>query len=220
MESIVVTGANRGIGLELVRQYVNRGDHVYAVCRRSNEVLDATGADIIDNIDVTSASSVKRLADCLNDIQIDRLVNNAGVLDSNSLGQIDYAQVQRQFDVNAVAPLRVTEALLPVLQQGSKVVIITSRMGSIADNSSGGSYGYRMSKAAVNMAAKSLSIDLAGKGVAVAVLHPGYVATDMTNHQGPVSPAESARGLLQRMDELDMSSTGSFRHAQGDELPW
>jgi NAD(P)-dependent dehydrogenase (short-subunit alcohol dehydrogenase family) len=128
--------------------------------------------------------------------------------------------MEQQYRVNALGPLRVTAALLANLAAGSKVGIITSRMGSIEDNTSGASYGYRMSKAAVNMAGVSLANDLRDRSVAVALLHPGYVMTDMTGGKGLISAEQSASGLIQRMDELDMTTSGGFWHAQGERLPW
>ena len=180
MTTVLITGANRGIGLEMARQYSQRGDNVIAVCRTSSPQLDGLGVRIIAGIDVASDSSVGELAGQLNGQAIDRLVNNAGILERNALDTFDADSIERQFRVNAIAPLRVTTALLPNLGRGSGVFIITSRMGSIEDNSSGGSYGYRMSKAAVNMAGKSLSVDLKERGVSVFLLHPGWVSTDMT----------------------------------------
>lgn len=219
MVTVVITGANRGIGLEMARQYSNRGDQVIAVCRQSSADLDQLGVRVIDGIDVISDSSVNRLAEMLKATQIDRLVNNAGILERNSLADFDAASIERQFQVNAVAPLRVTRALLPSLGAGSAVFIITSRMGSIDDNTSGGSYGYRMSKAAVNMAGKSLSVDLEEDGIAVFLLHPGWVSTDMTGNTG-IDATESAAGLIERMDSLDLSQTGTFWHQEGYQLTW
>ena len=219
MTTILITGANRGIGLELTRQYAERGDEVIAVCRTSNAGLDRLGVQVIDDIDVTSDHSVARLADAVNGTSIDRLVNNAGILEPTSLDHPDYESMERQFRVNSIAPLRVTAALRTNLSKGSKVIIITSRMGSIDDNDSGGSYGYRMSKAAVNMAGKSLSVDLNDTGIAVFLLHPGWVSTDMTGGTG-IPVEESAKGLIERMDTLDISQTGSFWHQEGYELPW
>ncbi len=132
----------------------------------------------------------------------------------------DRASIRRQFEVNSLGPLRVTVALLDNLGAGSKVGIVTSRMGSIEDNTSGGSYGYRMSKAAVNMAGASLANDLRERSIAVALLHPGYVRTDMTGGKGLISAEQSATGLIQRMDALDMDTSGGFWHAQGERLPW
>jgi NAD(P)-dependent dehydrogenase (short-subunit alcohol dehydrogenase family) len=150
---------------------------------------------------------------------LDLLINNAGILTVESLGDLDYERIRRQFEVNTLGPLRVTTALLPNLHNGAKVAIITSRMGSIGDNGSGGYYGYRISKAGVNMAGVSLARDLASRGIGVFILHPGMVATEMTDGQG-IPPAESAANLLARLDELDISRTGTFLHANGAMLPW
>jgi NAD(P)-dependent dehydrogenase (short-subunit alcohol dehydrogenase family) len=215
----LVTGASRGIGLELCRRLADRGESVIAACRKASPALRAAGCRILEDIDVRDDSSVGRLVAGLGDTRIDVLVNNAGVLSKESLGSLDFDAMRRQFEVNALAPLRVTQALLPNLDEGSKVAIITSRMGSIADNGSGGYYGYRMSKAAVNAAAKSLALDLEGRGIAVLLLHPGMVATDMTGQHG-IPVAESAAMLIERMDSLGLAETGSFHHANGEPLPW
>jgi NAD(P)-dependent dehydrogenase (short-subunit alcohol dehydrogenase family) len=220
MMNILVTGANRGIGLELVQQLTARGENVIAVCRESNPELQQTGARIIDGIDVTSDDSVAGLAGAIEGTALDWLINNAGVFSSESLSSLDFTAMEHQFRVNSLGPLRVSAALQSFLGRGSKVFVISSRMGSIADNTSGSSYGYRMSKAAVNCAAKSLSIDWHDAGIGVFVLHPGYVATDMTNHRGPTSTGDSVNSMLERMDTLDMSSSGTFWHAKGEELPW
>jgi NAD(P)-dependent dehydrogenase (short-subunit alcohol dehydrogenase family) len=219
MAIIVITGANRGIGLELARQYVARGDDVIAVCRQGSKEFNALRVEVIEGVDVTSDESVTDLASALRGRHIDRLVNNAGVLERDSLEALDFGAIERQFRVNAMAPLRVTAALRHKLTPGGKVFIITSRMGSIDDNTSGGYYGYRMSKAAVNMAAKSLSIDLTDEGIGVFLLHPGMVSTDMTGHHG-IDVAQAARGLIERMDALDIGQSGSFWHQEGYELPW
>jgi len=220
MKNYLVTGANRGIGLELCHQLAEQGHHVIAVCRNSSQQLDALNVEVIDGVDVTDSASLQRLYDQVKERKIDVLINNAGVLSNNTLGDIDYQTVIDQYVVNAVGPLKVTETLLPTLGHGSKVAIITSRMGSLADNDSGGQYGYRMSKAAVNMAGTSLAIDLKPHGIAVALLHPGYVKTDMTGQQGLVDTRHSATGLLTRIDELNMDNTGYFWHADGMRLPW
>jgi NAD(P)-dependent dehydrogenase (short-subunit alcohol dehydrogenase family) len=152
-------------------------------------------------------------------------VNNAGIyVSGDRLGGLDVAGIRKQFEVNALAPLRLTDALRERLARGAKVALITSRMGSIDDNSSGGAYGYRMSKAALNMAGKSLAVDLRERGVAVTILHPGMVRTDMlgrhASQAGTVDAAEAARGLLARIDELTLETTGRFWHAKGQPLPW
>lgn len=219
-KQVLVTGANRGIGLELCRQLKDQGHQVTAVCRSSSAELDALGVQVMDQCDVADHASVKKLAEQLKDQQFDVLINNAGVLASNTLGDIDYHSVVKQFQVNAMAPLMVTETLLGHLKPAAKVAIVTSRMGSMSDNDSGGHYGYRMSKAAVNMAGTSLAVDLKPKGIAVGLLHPGYVKTDMTGHQGHVNTEHSAQGLLARIEELNMDNSGTFWHAEGEQLPW
>jgi NAD(P)-dependent dehydrogenase (short-subunit alcohol dehydrogenase family) len=220
MTTSVVTGANRGIGLELCRQLAARGDTVIAVCRKSSPELDAAGVRVEAGIDVSDAASVAELAKRLDGLRIDLLVNNAGILRHEGLGSMDFSSVTEQFAVNAVGPLRVTTALLPLLATNAKVALVTSRMGSIADNSSGGSYGYRMSKAALNAAGVSLARDLAPRGIAVVILHPGFVKTEMTRGHGNVTASESAAGLLARIDELTPATSGRFLHMNGEELPW
>lgn len=218
--TVLITGANRGIGLELARQLSEHGASVIAVCRKASPELSQLDVEIIEGVDVSSDEDVAGLADRLDDRRLDWLVNNAGILARESLDDLDFESIERQFRVNAVGPLRVSAALRKNLGRGSRIFVITSAMGSISDNTSGGYYGYRMSKAAVNMAFKSLSEDLRGDGIAVFMLHPGAVATDMTNHQGDVSPKKAARGLIERMRELDLARSGTFRHARGHDLAW
>ncbi len=219
MARIVVTGGNRGIGLELVRQLMARGDEVIVACRKSSPELEATGAEIHQNVELTEDDSVAAFAGSLAG-KIDILINNAGILTSESLDDLDFERMRRQYEVNALAPLRVTRALLPKINQGGKVAIVTSRVGSMADNGSGGNYGYRMSKAAANMAGVNLSHDLKPHGITVVLLHPGYVRTGMTGGNGMIDADESAAGLIKRIDEADMDRTGTFWHAEGYELPW
>ena len=220
MATVLITGANRGIGLELARQLSERGDNVIAVCRSTNNDLDATGADVVDGIDVADDDGVSRLADALDGRRVDVLINNAGILRSDTLASVDYDTMEEQFRVNTIGPLRVTRALLGNLVEGSKVGIVSSRVGSIEDNGSGNNYGYRCSKSAVNMVGMNLHHDLSPQGIAVMILHPGYVATDMTGGSGNTTAVESAAGLIARLDELTLESSGTFRHAEGYELPW
>ena len=220
MATILVTGANRGIGLSITRQLKERGDTVIAACRSTSEELSALGVQVEEGVDVGSQASVDALAQRLKGTQIDTLINNAGILKRTSLEAVDFESIAQQMNINAYGPLRVTAALLSNLDQGSKVITITSRMGSIADNTSGGMYGYRMSKAAVNMAGVSLARDLEPKGIAVALLHPGYVQTGMTGNSGHIGPDESATGLIQRMDDLSLATSGGFWHQNGESLPW
>jgi NAD(P)-dependent dehydrogenase (short-subunit alcohol dehydrogenase family) len=221
MQRVVITGANRGIGLELARVYSERGWLVVGVCRQSSPELTEVAEKVVDDIDVTHADGIARLVDALSEVgSIDLLINNAGLLQDEQLGSIEYDSIRIQMEVNAYGPLRVAEALLPFIPEGGKIVNITSRMGSIADNTSGGRYGYRASKAALNAFGKSLAMDLKPKGIAVAQLHPGYVKTRMVNFGGMISPEEAAAGLAQRIDGLNLENTGSFWHSNGEELPW
>jgi NAD(P)-dependent dehydrogenase (short-subunit alcohol dehydrogenase family) len=219
-KTVLVTGANRGIGLELCRQLANRGDRVIAACSKTSNDLQGIDVRVEEGVDVTSTDSVSQLVRRLEGQTIDLLINNAGILTRESLDQMDLSAVLWQFEVNAMGPLRVSHALLPQMGPGAKIGIVTSRMGSISDNTSGSRYGYRMSKAAVNMAGVSLAHDLRDRGVAVALLHPGYVRTDMTGGNGNLEASEAASGLLARLDELDLSSTGTFWHSNGEVLPW
>ena len=218
MTTFLVTGANRGIGYELCRQLQAAGD-VIAVCRSSSPELDRLKVQVEADIDIASDESVAQLAERLQGVAIDVLINNAGVAQKNTLDDLDFDSIRQQFEVNALGALRITQALLPNLRAGSKIALITSRMGSIADNTSGSSYGYRMSKAALSMAGKSLSIDLQPRQIAVAILHPGMVSTDMTRHSG-IPAAESVRGILERIQQLNLQNSGTFWHANGEELPW
>ena len=219
-KTVLITGANRGIGLAMTKHYLVRGDQVVAVCRSTSDELDNSGAKVIENIDVSQASDIEVLKQQLSDKHIDILVNNAGILRSTSLNHLDFDSILTQFEVNAMGPLRVVDALKDNLKSGSKIALITSRMGSIDDNTSGGSYGYRMSKTALNAAGKSLAHDLKSKGIAVAILHPGYVQTEMVNFGGEISPELSASRLIERIDELNLDSSGSFWHSNGELLPW
>ena len=220
MATVLVTGANRGIGYELARLYHQRGDEVIAVCRQSSEELEALSVEIVAGIDVTEADCVAVLAQQLTGRPIDIVFNNAGILVSQSLDALCFDDVERQYEVNAMGPLRLTHALLDNLSEGGKIAMVTSRMGSMGDNGSGGQYGYRMSKAALNAASVSLAQDLKGRGIAVAILHPGYVQTEMVGFGGDISPAEAAGRLIQRVDELNLENTGTFWHSSGEVLPW
>ena len=227
MAQVLVTGANRGIGLALTRRFARRGDSVLAVCRQSAQELDELAAHdtpakvrVLAGIDVTSDAAVADLARQVGPTKIDLLVLNAGILRSDDLEGLGLDQVRAQFEVNALAPLRVVHALRGRLEQGGKIAAITSRMGSIADNGSGGYYGYRMSKAALNAMAMSLARDLRVARVAVAILHPGHVKTAMTGNSGKLTADESARLLIERIDGLTLETSGTFWHANGEVLPW
>src|SRR5579883_2536816 len=217
----IVTGANRGIGLALCAELANRGHHVIAACRKSSPELAKLGVEVVAGVDVATDAGIAALVQAVGDRSIDLLVNNAGILVwGDQLGALNVEGIRKQFEVNALAPLRLTDALRDRLHEGSKVALITSRMGSIDDNTSGSRYGYRMSKAALNMAGKSLAVDLKPRGVAVAILHPGMVKTDMIGGNGQVEPADAAKGLLARIDELTLATSGGFWHMNGERLPW
>lgn len=192
MATYVITGANRGIGYEYCRQLQARGETVVALCRSASEQLKQLGIQVEEGIDITSEATVADLRSRLENVRIDALINNAGILKRVTLENLDFNNIREQFEVNALGALRVTHALLPNLEAGSKIVLMTSRMGSIGDNTSGSSYGYRMSKVALSMAGKSLAHDLKARGIAVAILHPGLVQTRMTNFtSGGITPEVS-----------------------------
>jgi NAD(P)-dependent dehydrogenase (short-subunit alcohol dehydrogenase family) len=227
---IVITGANRGIGLELARRYLERGDHVDAGVRNPEAAGDlaalgqgAGGRLRVLPCDVADDASVRAFAAALGDVAVDVLINNAGIMGKwLSVADLDYEDVTRTFDTNAVGPLRVTAALLPHLRRSSvrKVVNMSSRMGSIAENTSGGAYAYRLSKAALNMASKSMSLDLRGEDFTVVALHPDWVKTDMGGQEAPTTVEEAGAGLIALVDRLSLAETGGFFHFRGDPIPW
>jgi len=218
--TVVITGANRGIGLELAKHYKEQGDEVIAICRQSSEELDDIASMVIEGIDVSDADSVEQLKIVLSNQTIDILINNAGLFLNETLKDMNFDSIEEQMEVNAYGPLRVTTTLLPQLKEGSKIANITSRMGSIADNTSGNYYGYRASKAALNAFGKSLAEDLKPQGISVAQLHPGFVQTRMVGFNGDISPEQAAKGLAQRIEELNVGNSGGFWHSNGDALPW
>ena len=220
MSTVVITGASSGIGLELTKLFLQRGDEVYAVCRKGTDELAATKAHIINGIELLKESSYASLQQEMIGTKIDILVNNAGIFLNETLDNMPFEHMTQQFEVNALSPMKVTQALKDNLEKGSKVVMTTSRMGSIGDNDSGSYYGYRASKAALNAFTKSLSIDLEDQGIAVGLIHPGFVITKMTGFRGEIKPQQSAQGYIQRIDELNISNTGGFWHVNGERLPW
>lgn len=221
----VITGADRGIGKCIAEQLHRRGDVVVAACLFDGAGL-AEGVHVVPNIDVTDGDAVERLFNYIKDreMTIGWLVNNAGVLGLDELGSIDYDDVRRQFEINTVGPLRVTETLLPLLADDAKVSITTSRVGSLGDNGSGGMYAYRLSKAAANMVGLNLHHDLSKRGIAVLMNHPGMVATDLTkDFPGDfayIQPEEAAEGIIRNMDALTVETSGRFQHSNGEYLPW
>lgn len=219
-QTIVVTGANRGIGLSFCKHYHALGAKVYGVCRSSSRELDELGVAVIEGVDIALPDSLAVLKEQLVGVTIDLLINNAGILKNEVLGDIDYSSIQQQFEINALGPLRVTECLLDNLSRGSKIAVITSRMGSIEDNTSGGRYGYRMSKCALNIASVSMAHDLRPNGISVGIFHPGLVGTDMIGGVGDITPDQAASRLAERILELTLETSGEFRHSNGECLPW
>jgi NAD(P)-dependent dehydrogenase (short-subunit alcohol dehydrogenase family) len=218
--NVVIIGGNRGIGLELTKQYKEKGYDVTVLCRKSSDELTNLGVNIVEGIDITDDSLVNTISDKISLNKIDILIHNAGILKGDSFPEIDLNTMRESFEVNSLGPLRTILGLKDKLKEGSKVGIVSSRVGSIDDNSSSNNYAYRTSKTAVNMIGKCLSLDLKDKGVALALLHPGYVRTEMTNHNGLINPDESAAGLIKRMEELSLETTGIFVHTSGEKLTW
>lgn len=223
---IVITGANRGIGLELTRQCLARGDTVVATARDPEAARElkslTTSALTILPCDVGDDASVRAFAAKVGG-SVDALINNAGVMGSmTSLANLDSADVLNTYSINALGPLRVTAALLPQLRQSKvkKVLNVTSGMGSIADNTSGGAYGYRMSKAALNMGARSMAIDLKPDGISVAVINPGWVQTDMGGSNAPTDVVTSVKGILAQLDALSSARSGEFLDYGDKHWPW
>ncbi len=226
MTTIVITGANRGIGLEFTKQYASDGAKVYALCRSPEEAeeLKAVAGDVhIRQLDVTSEDCRKRFADEIGDETIDILINNAGIYggDNQSLGNLDFDKWHNTMEVNVFGPVYMTTALYSNLKKSAnpKVATISSKMGSIGD-SSGGMAIYRTSKAAINMAMNSLSADASNDNVIMINLHPGWVQTDMGGSNAPTTPQESVTGLRKVIAEASMKDTGHFYDFKGQELPW
>ena len=221
MASVLVTGSNRGIGLEYCRQLRERGFDVIAACREPSPELQALDVRVEAGLDQSDPGMPADLTRRLDGLSLHWVILNAGMLESIGFDQLDEASIRRQFEVNALAPLRLVRALVGQMPSGGKLALMSSRMASIDDNTSGGSYGYRMSKAALNSAGKSLAHDLRSRGIAVAILHPGLVRTRMIgfNPRG-ISPEQAVSGLLARIDALNLDTSGTFWHANGEVLPW
>lgn len=218
MATVIVTGANRGIGLRLARLYSERGDDVIATCRMASDGLIALGVRI-EQLDLADPPSIEAFARRVEQ-PVDLLVNNAGMLVRDDLHTLDFDAVERQIRVNAVGPLRVTHAVADKLAHGSRVAFVSSHMGSLEDAiEDGRMYGYRMSKAALNMAARCLAHDLRDRGVTVGIFHPGFVRTGMTNKLGPIGPLEAALRLMGHIDALTPERTGCFCGPEGETIP-
>ena len=222
MRRVLIIGANRGIGLALAKIFKEQDFHVIATCRKSSSELANLSVEVLENISMKENTSILSLKEKVS--SFDYLVHNAGLMHENSLETLtdtfDFSSIEEQFFVNSIAPLKTATALIPQINKGGKIIFISSRMGSIADNSSGGSYGYRASKCALNMFAKSLSVDLRERDISVATLHPGWVKTRMTGNNGLIGVEESAKGLFKRIDSLSQKTTGGFWHTNGETLNW
>ena len=226
MTTALVIGCDRGIAHAIALQLQARGDEVIAACLFDGDDLKQRGITVEPGVDVTDGDSVTALAARLrgSGTRLDWLLHVAGVLGLDQLGEIDYDDVRRQFEINTIGPLRTVEAHRDLLGPGAKVGIVTSRVGSLGDNTSGGMYAYRISKAAANMAGLNLHHDLAKSGVATVMLHPGMVATDLTKDfpgdYSYIQPEEAAAGLIRDMDQLTPATSGRFQHSNGSYLPW
>lgn len=231
IETILVTGANRGIGLALSTVFARYGWQVIACCRHPEKAIALSGLQAasegrlkIHQLEVTDDLQIERLRRELNGTIIDILVNNAGVPgpDEQKFGFLDETAWIETFRVNTIAPYKIIRALLDHVLLGHRRVIATvgSHMGSLGDNDSGGDYVYRTTKAAVHMVMKNLSIDLREKGVTAVALHPGWVRTSMGGPQAPLSPEKSADGLLRTLLSLNLANNGQLLDYQGGLLPW
>jgi NAD(P)-dependent dehydrogenase (short-subunit alcohol dehydrogenase family) len=225
---VLITGANRGLGLEFTKQYAADGWNVLACCRAAQSasalqsIANANKNVQIFDLDVANFAQIDALALQLKDQAIDVLINNAGVYPASSFGNVDYNAWAEGFKVNSMAPLKMAEAFVQHVtrSQLKKIATLTSKMGSIDDNTSGESYSYRASKTAVNMVMKSLSIDLKPYGISVVTLHPGWVQTDMGGSNALISAQTSVTGLRNVIEHLSIENTGKFIAFDGKEIAW
>lgn len=221
MTTYLITGAARGIGAELVAQLRHQGDTVIATTRSPAPHLAKLGAKVIEGIEVTSPLAIARLAGQLKGQSIDVLINNAGITNNAAWESEPLDIMRQQFEVNALAPVEVTRRLLPHLAPKAKVVLISSRLGSISGAVAAiPDLGYRMSKAALNMAGKLMAESLKDKGITVLLIHPGYVRTEMNNGEGDIDAKTSAKGVLTLIERHGIDKTGTYWHVEGHGLPW
>ena len=227
MPTVLITGANRGLGLELARQYAANGWRVIATARSPDApalqaLADGEPRVTVHALDVADFAAIDRLAAELAGTPIDLLFNVAGVMGSKRFGATDYAEWSRVLAVNVLAPMKMAEAFVEHVasSEQKKIVTLTSVMGSIRDNTSGGYYVYRSSKAAANAVMKSMAVDLKARGIIAVPMHPGWVRTDMGGPSAPVETADSAAGMRKVIESLTLSDSGRFLHFQGKELPW
>jgi NAD(P)-dependent dehydrogenase (short-subunit alcohol dehydrogenase family) len=221
MKNVMIVGSNRGIGLALVKEYA-KCSKVTALCRKTSKELSAIdNIKIIEHADVSDTDNLEKIAKNLEGQKFDLLIHVSGIWrDDNLFDDVNWDYFTESFEINSIAPLKTVSAFKSLLNKNSKIGLMSSRMGSVEDNTSGNKYSYRMSKSALNCGGKGLSIDLKSEEISVAVLHPGYVQTDMTSGSGNITPKESAEGIKKVMDNLSLSNTGRFYHTNGEELPW
>ncbi len=226
MASILITGANRGLGLEFARQYAAEGDRVFATCRDpagAAELAAIAGDVTVHALDVTDLPRISALAKSLDGEAVDILVNNAGVLTSGQrTGGIDYAAWEYEFKVNTIGPIAVAQAFLPHLERGTgrRMAFVSSILACIGANTDGAYTLYRSTKAGLNAAVKSLAVDTAAKGIIVLLLHPGWVRTDMGGPGAAIDPATSVGGLRRQIAAAGPEDSGRFITYEGVELPW
>jgi len=223
MKNIAIIGANRGIGLEFVNQ-LSKENKVYAFCRSNNECLSSLKTEaVITDCDVSDNNSLKKAAEKVSGVEFDWFIHVSGILESDSFDNMNDSEIEnvkRQFLVNSLGPLMTVKAFKKNLKKGTKIGLLTSRMGSVEDNTSGGMYGYRMSKSALNSCGKSLAEDFKSEEITCLLLHPGYVRTEMTGGNGHIETNESVEGLVKIMNEKSLKDTGTFWHTNGEKLPW
>ncbi|PBC35847.1 1-hydroxy-2-glutathionyl-2-methyl-3-butene dehydrogenase [Rhodococcus sp. ACPA4] len=226
MSTVLVVGADKGIAHSISRQLHDRGEDVIAACLFDGADLAAAGITVEPGVDVTSQESVEALAARLSEkgVKLDAVFHVAGVMWLDEVGSLDYDLIREQIEINTLGPLRTIEAVRPLLNEGAKVGIVTSRVGSLGDNTSGGMYSYRISKAAANMVGLNLHHDLSKDGVSVLLLHPGMVATDLTKdfpgEHSYITPEQAAAGLIKNIDNLTPETSGRFQHSDGTFLQW
>ena len=219
MATILITGAQSGLGLALAKVYTQRGDNVIALCRQKSPELEETGTEMFEGVDIRDDTDVSGAAKKIGQRSVDVLINNAGILIDDDIGSLQLINIREQFEVNALGPLKIVLAFRECLRRGSFLINVSSRMGSIGDNRSGRDYGYRMSKAAQNMLTSNLARDLMRDGVTVIAIHPGIVATKMTGHSG-ARPDEVADDMKNVIDKLSINDSGRFLDRYGAEIPW
>tara|TARA_B100002049_G_scaffold76967_1_gene56606 strand:+ start:339 stop:1031 length:693 start_codon:yes stop_codon:yes gene_type:complete len=230
MATVLITGTNRGIGLEFAKQFIARGDTLLATCR---DIASATELDRLKvnneklqifELDVSSQESMESLPEKLEGQAIDIFINNAGVYGprDSEFGNVSTGEWAKVFQINAKAPMILTQLLIENLHDGfeKKLIYISSKMGSIDDNKGGGSYVYRSSKAALNAVAKSIAVDLGNSGYSVAVLHPGWVQTDMGGPNALIDTGTSVSNMINVIDNLNTQNSGSFFNYDGVIIPW